>query len=182
MQRGSQLLSTVAVKQMKTSGTRKKSINSDLSDVKSSKLGVSVSNLSSVVIPKISTEPLSIYHLRTRQTNMAIPSSMRTIGPKTMIVFEQTKPKEIDETDMSIRPGDDDTIVMERVTTMQSFESSTDFKESIPTLKLIYESRGTPVAPTPSDMLRAATRVSDYYMVKPMAAINHKSSNFVERP
>jgi len=96
---------------MKTSGTRKKSINSDLSDVKSSKLGVSVSNLSPVVIPKISTEPLSIYHLRTRQTKMAIPLSMRTIGPKT-IVFEQTKPKEIDETDMSIRPGDDDTIVM----------------------------------------------------------------------
>jgi len=65
---------------------------------------------------------------------------------------------------------------------MQSYESSTDFKESIPTLKLTYESRGTPVAPTPSDMLRAATRVSDYYMVKPMAAINRKSSNFIERP
>jgi hypothetical protein len=40
-------------------------------------------------------------------------------------------------------------------------------RKSMPTLKLTYESRETPTAPTPSEMLKV--KVSDYYQFKPMA-------------
>ena len=58
----------------------------------------------------------------------------------------------------------EDETVIEHILTLESCESQSDSKQH--TMTLTYGLRNTPVAPTPSDMLRAASKVSDYYMVQ----------------